>query len=133
MSVLTHDTPACRRLARGAALAALILYLGLLVLSLGYLGPYWAFVYWSAAAIPVFILSWYWLYRARGSLPFRLLVLILTAWMSVFLLIWLGDLGDGTTILFWVAFALTGALPLLITWALLRQIDSPPPDAQAAA
>jgi hypothetical protein len=124
MILFTRDTAVCRRLARGAWLTALALYFGLLFLSLGYLGPYWAFLYWSAAAFPLFLLTCYWLYRARGGIPSRLFTLVLTAWASVFLLFWLGDLGDGTTILFWVAFVLTGALPLLITWGLLRQVTN---------
>jgi hypothetical protein len=117
------DTTQCRRLARGAWLGSLALYLILIYLSLGILGPYWAFLYWSVPAIPLFGLTWFWLYRARSRVPVRLLVLSLVAWCSIFLLFWVGELRNAPSLYFWVAFVSTGVFPMLLTWALLRQID----------
>ena len=133
MNLFTNDATSCRRLARGTWLATLVLYFGLLFLSLGYFGPYWAFVYWSVAALPLFLLTWNWLYRARGKTPSRLFTLVLAAWAAAFLLILLGNLREDPAILFWIAFVATGALPLLITWGLLRAVGDPADTAPNAA
>src|SRR2546425_3988388 len=66
MSSIIADNPTCRRVAQVAWTIALGWFLVLILLSFGWVGPFWAFLWWSVPALPLFGLTWYWHNRTRA-------------------------------------------------------------------
>ena len=133
MSSIIADNPTCRRVAQVAWTIALGWFLVLILLSFGWVGPFWAFLWWSVPALPLFGLTWYWHSRTRAHSISGSAVSLLVVWVALLLGLLVAHPPTAGALVFWLLFIAATLFPLVTTGYALRTVRGAANNLSAAA
>jgi hypothetical protein len=123
---LAKNDQSCRGLAAGVWIATGCAYLILLFFSLGILGPAPAFWLWSAAGLPLFLITSWWRRRV-GNLPSaRPAIATIVIWLCLAAAPFVVKTPtvEAPNVGQWLLIAALLIFPFTITWYVIGHIDS---------
>jgi hypothetical protein len=113
----------CRRLAFGAwALLGGIFVIGQFVF-LGWVGPGPVFLFWSIVATPLLALTAWWLRRFVRSTPWLTLATLAAIWSALLVAALIDPFTDLRGVAPWSAFLGMLLFPVILTYAVLAQVE----------
>jgi hypothetical protein len=135
LEVSRLDTELCKQIALWAWVAAGAGFLILMYASLGWVGPAPAFLIWTAGALPLYLLTWWWRSRIGFSASPRTNLIALFTWVLLCAAVPLihPPTSQAPSAVQWLLIGALVLFPVALTWYTIRAIDEYRPQSRSAA